>query len=195
MNLLHDTILNLGNGMWKKIKNYPDYEINELGTVRRGAKILKHNVSTNGYIAICLCKNGKPKLFRLHRLLAENFISNPLKKPQVNHIDGNRKNNNLDNLEWVTISENMLHAIHVTKTKPAPCSMLGKFGKDHNLSKHFYLEYPDGKIIKYESGLDLVRKTGFDHSAISWARVKKQSGHKFSRGKMKGIIVHFELVT
>jgi len=179
--------------MWKKIKDYPAYEINKSGVVRRGKKILKHSISTNRYISVCLCKDGKPKFFRLHRLLAQTFLANPLNKLYVNHIDGNRQNNKLKNLEWVTGSENMLHAIYVTKTKLAPYSMLGKFGKDHNLSKNFYIEYPDGKRIKYESGLEFKRLTGFDHTTISWVRIKKKSGYLFSRGKMKGLRVHFEM--
>lgn len=180
--------------MWKIIKDYPNYKINENGLIKRNNKLLKHQHSTNGYIHVILCKDNKVKSFRLHRLLAQAFIKNPCNKPQVNHMDGNRKNYSLNNLEWVTASENMLHAIHVTKTKAAPCSMRGKFGKNHNRSKNFWLEYQDGLIVKYESGLDLVRKTSFDHTSISWARTRKGIKHKFVRGKMKGITVHFELI-
>lgn len=179
---------------WIKINQYEEYEINSLGEVRRDGKILKIRMASNGYKQVCLCKNGKPKVFRVHRLLSKAFIPNPDNKPQVNHIDGNRLNNNLDNLEWVTSSENNLHACRVTKNHLPPRSMAGKFGKDHNLSKYFWIEYPNGNFVKYESGLEFMRMTGLDHSAISWARNRFRKSYKFIRGKIKGLMVHFELV-
>lgn len=177
---------------WKKIKHYEEYEINSVGHVKRNGKLIKPQMSTNGYINICLCKNGKAKQFRLHRLLAESFIPNPFNKPQVNHIDGIRTNNHLFNLEWVTISENHLHACRITKNHKPPRSMLGKFGRDHNISKQFKIKYPDGSIIEYGSGLELKRLTGFDHSSISWARLNHSSPYIFQRGKMKGLILYFD---
>lgn len=62
------------------------------------------------YLAVSTCIRGKQKHFYVHRLLAEAFIPNPENKPQVNHIDGDSKNNSLENLEWVTASENIRHA-------------------------------------------------------------------------------------
>lgn len=187
--------------MWKKIAEYEDYKIHRDGRVKRlvskysrKERILKHSIASNGYVQISLCKDGKAKVFRLHRLLAETFISNPENKPQVNHKDGNKKNYSLSNLEWMTASENNLHSIRVLKRKP-PRSMLGKLGKDHNLSKHFYIQYLNGDIIKYESGLEFKRITGFDHTSISWARKKKKSGYKFlKKGNLKNLIVHFEIL-
>ena len=187
--------------MWKTIKGYENYIINTKGQIRRiigkycpNGRILKSQISTNNYIQICLCKNGKAKMFRLHRLLAEAFLPNPANKPQVNHIDGNRKNNDLSNLEWVTVSENMLHAMYVTKNKLPSRSMLGKMGMAHNLSKSFSVEYPNGKIVNYGSGLEFRRMTGLDHTSISWARNKGYSSYKFVKGKMKGLIVYYENV-
>ena len=180
--------------MWKKIKDYPDYEINRFGEIKRGNKTLKSQPATNGYTNICLCKNGKAKMFRLHRLLAETFIPNPENKPQINHIDGNKKNNDLSNLEWVTASENALHAIYVTKNKISPRSMMGKFGSEHNRSKSFFIENENGLIVNYESGLQFSRLTGLDNSSVSWARKKGLKSYSFKRGKMKGLTVHFELI-
>jgi hypothetical protein len=177
---------------WKKIKHYEEYEINSIGQVRRNSKLLKPQMASNGYVNICLCKKGKAKQFRLHRLLAESFIPNPLNKPQINHIDGIRTNNNLSNLEWVIVSENRLHACRVTKNHKPPRSMLGKFGKNHNISKQFKIKFPDGSIIEYGSGLEFTRLTGFDHTSISWARTKKSSPYTFSHGKIKGLTVYFD---
>lgn len=85
--------------MWKKIKDFEQYEINESGQVRRNSKILKPEMR-NGYYSIALSKNGKRTHKRIHRLLAEAFIPNPDNLPMVNHKDQDRLNNNLDNLEW-----------------------------------------------------------------------------------------------
>lgn len=188
--------------MWRKIKGYEtEYEINRTGDIRRlttkkgclGGKILKHGKASNGYIKIELCKNGKVKTFQLHRLLAQHFIDNPDNNPQVNHIDGNRSNFSLSNLEWVTARENLLHAIRVTKTHAAPLSMIGKFGKDHNRSKSFWIEDKFGIIKKYGSGLEFTRLTGLDHTSISYARKKALSSYRFVHGKMNGLTVHFEI--
>lgn len=65
------------------------------------------------YLAVTANKDGKQKHYYVHRLLAEAFIPNPKNKPQVNHIDGNPKNNNLENLEWVTAKENIEHAYKI----------------------------------------------------------------------------------
>jgi len=66
-----------------------------------------------GYYYISLQGGGKRKNFQLHRLVADYFIENKFNKPQVNHIDGNKSNNNASNLEWCTRSENHLHAFRI----------------------------------------------------------------------------------
>ena len=95
------------------------YGINQNGEVRKliisqgsNGKIVKAYVETNGYKRIGLSIGGKRKLYYVHRLLAEVFIDNPEGKKCVNHIDGNKLNNSLDNLEWVTYSENTQHAVN-----------------------------------------------------------------------------------
>lgn len=105
------------NEIWKDIPNLP-YEISNFGVVRRkeGTKLnWKANsyvrpYKMKGYVAVHLYKNSRCYRFLVHRLLAEAFIPNPLNKPFINHIDGNRENNSLDNLEWCTHQENIQHA-------------------------------------------------------------------------------------
>ena len=110
---------------WKDIENFECYQISNLGRVRRkqrlqktptgqegviAERILKPFKSTKGYLRIELNCYGKRKIFSVHRLVALAFLDNPLNKPQVNHIDGDKTNNNITNLEWCTNSENQLHS-------------------------------------------------------------------------------------
>ena len=73
---------------------------------------MKNSINPRGYYIATLCVNGKPRAFSLHKLIALQFVSNddPRNKTQVNHIDGNKLNNKVENLEWVTPKENMRRA-------------------------------------------------------------------------------------
>jgi hypothetical protein len=115
---------------WKKIKGYEKfYEISNKGRLKsleryndiknpgkgiyyRPEKIMKPSTSDRYEIAT-LTVNGKVKYISIHRLVAEAFIPNPENKPYVNHIDGNTFNNKVENLEWVTNSENQKHGVYV----------------------------------------------------------------------------------
>lgn len=110
--------------IWKDIKDYEGlYQVSNLGRVKSvkkeikycngkiviyPEKILKGFISTSGYFAVDLYKNNTRKRFYVHRLVAEEFIENPLNKPEINHIDEDKLNNRVENLEWCTSSENKL---------------------------------------------------------------------------------------
>ena len=98
---------------WKVVKGFENYLVSSLGNVKTINGKLKKVVydSKNDYGYVELWKNNKGKKFRIHRLVAETFIPNTLGKEQVNHIDGDKKNNCVSNLEWVTPKENIRHAI------------------------------------------------------------------------------------
>lgn len=94
--------------MKKLIPNYSNYQIDDEGNVynTKTKIMLKGSIGENGYKYYRLSKNNKKKMFYAHRLVAEAFIDNPNNLPVVNHIDGNKLNNKVDNLEWVSYSEN-----------------------------------------------------------------------------------------
>ena len=98
--------------MWKQLRD-SFYEINTQGTVRNSKtkKEIKPRKEKDGYLIINLWSTFKGKTLKVHRLVAECFLENPLNKPHVNHKDSVRDNNNLGNLEWCTEQENILHGI------------------------------------------------------------------------------------
>lgn len=104
--------------IWKDIENYEGiYQVSNLGRVRslnyrntNKIKLLSVHTNTKGYLDAHLAKNGISHHCVIHRLVAKAFISNPNNLPQVNHIDGNKKNNCINNLEWCNNSQNMKHA-------------------------------------------------------------------------------------
>lgn len=98
--------------VWKEIRGYEGiYEISNKGVVRRMSYNLSKGVTYDGYPLVILTRAGKRSTKTIHRLVAEAFIDNPENKPAVNHKDGVKSNNALDNLEWATYSENTLHAL------------------------------------------------------------------------------------
>lgn len=114
------------NEIWKDIKGHEGiYQISNLGNVKSlerllwnghtyytyKERLLKKSINHNGYYTVRLSKNGKGKNYLLHRLLAMHFIPNPNNYPIINHKDGNKLNNNLDNLEWCTYKYNNHHAV------------------------------------------------------------------------------------
>ena len=122
--------------IWLPIKGYEGlYEISNLGRVKSlpkvrgravtGEKILKSHV-VNGYEMVMLCRNYKTFNASVHRLVARAFIPNPKNKPHINHIDGNKANNSIENLEWCTPSENMIHAYRTGLKTPESCARYGK---------------------------------------------------------------------
>lgn len=109
---------------WADVLGYEGlYSVSTDGQVytHKYKKILKPR-SKRGYLNVSLSKNKKRKEFKIHRLVATAFIPNTNNKEQVNHIDGNKNNNEVTNLEWVTQSENITHSyglgLHSTTKKP-----------------------------------------------------------------------------
>lgn len=99
--------------IFKNVENFEsEFQISNFGRLysKRTNKILKCRKTKSGYSEIHTYVSNKSVSFRIHRLVAVAFISNPENKREVNHIDGDKSNNRSDNLEWVTSSENVIHA-------------------------------------------------------------------------------------
>jgi len=107
---------------WKDISEFEGYEVSNFGNIRSinrtcvgrpgvtKGKLLKPFINRRGYLEVNLFENSKSTPKIIHRLVAKAFIPNLENKPQVNHIDGNKLNNRVDNLEWMSNSENQKHA-------------------------------------------------------------------------------------
>ena len=102
------------------------YDVSNYGRIRHGSRILSGSLHKDGYIFVTIHGKQEP----LHRIVAKCFIPNPDNKPEINHIDGNKRNNKIDNLEWVTIKENIKHSIE-NHLQPNPVKTYnGKFSKE-----------------------------------------------------------------
>ena len=144
-------MLNHPNEIWKDIEDFEErYQVSNLGRVRsirtnHGAYQerlipLRERSETCKYYYAQLWKLDKPYTFAVHRLVAKAFVLNPDQKPMVNHIDGNKLNNNACNLEWVTCSENFIHAFQIglrssdAHTKRMKGTKFGKTSQYHNVT-------------------------------------------------------------
>ena len=133
---------------WRDITNYPNYQVSNLGRIKskerytkakgneiihRKDKILKNQTDNKGYKYVRLYNSNGFKAKKVHRLVAEIFIENPLNKETVNHINGDKNNNCINNLEWCTNLENIRHSIETglvdLELRKSNMSKLGKSRK------------------------------------------------------------------
>ena len=130
------------NEIWKDIEGYEGkYQVSNLGNVKSLSylgtgkeKLLKPFKTEDGYLFIGLNKNNKRKFYKIHRLVAQAFIDNPNNYPIINHKDENKRNNNMNNLEWCTIKYNINYGTATKRRseklfKPIYCLELDKYYK------------------------------------------------------------------
>ena len=172
--------------IWKDIEGYEGlYKVSNRGRVRslertarygRGyrtvpEKILKARKNNNGYLYVKLCKDGKGKMYTVHKLVATAFCDNPHGFKEVNHIDENKSNNVVSNLEWCSRSYNNTYNDRAKK--------VGKKNTNHpKESKPVLAIYKiNGLILEFPSIMEAARQTGIDPGNIT----------KCCKGKYKSI--------
>lgn len=179
--------------LWKDINGYEGYyQISSQGNVRsvdrfdgvhdRKGTVIKPNLKQNGYLQVGLRKHNTRKWFGVHRLVAIHFIENPNNKPQVNHIDGNKQNNTIENLEWVTEKENQTHAakrgLRDNMPKGERHSNYGKYGENSRSAKPVIRRDPKTGETKLYKAKILAKDEGFDVTSISKCCHGKLKTHK-----------------
>lgn len=169
--------------IFKDIEGYENlYQVSNTGKIKsllnNKNQIMKQSIHSCGYYKITLLKDKKYHTKYVHRLVAIAFVPNPDNKSQVNHIDGNKLNNNVSNLEWVTPSENQLHAIKLHLREPSP--MTNKKGILNHNSKPIIQLTLDGRFVKcWDCISDAAKYYGVNPTNISNAVCGR---HKTSNG-------------
>ena len=140
---------------WYPIKGWEGlYEINKNGEVRnaKNKNTIVGDINNCGYYRVSLYNQGQSKKYFRHRLVAEHFLDKPEGKDFVNHIDGDKSNNSLENLEWVSQSENEKHAF--------------ENGLKQKTNKPFIIEFVNGDIKEYENQYVCAKEIGCSQSSV-----------------------------
>lgn len=157
----------MDNEVWKDIEGYEDfYQISNMGNVKSYDRIkycpiknqngkilikghlLKLHTGTTGYKSIVLYKNKTKARFLIHRLVATAFIPNTFNERTVNHKDGDKSNNKVTNLEWLSYSDNFKHSYRVLNTKHSRAIPVDVFTRDLQFIKSFKSKIQAAKEIK-----------------------------------------------
>ena len=169
--------------IWKNITRYPEYQVSNLGNIRskdsvdvknrvRKGVILKPQQDKFGYIRYRISVKNTKYTIRCHRIVAEEFIENPQNKEQVNHKDGDKTNNNVTNLEWVTPSENIQHAVDTGLS-------IYDTGKTARRFDSAVLVYDINMNYLYSlSGNKEITDKGFCYKLVSAVVNNKRNSHK-----------------
>lgn len=155
---------------WRNVSGFEGYyEVNECGDVRSLDRYscnsngvirylhgvnMKKTIAPNGYYVVNLHKDGKSFVMPVHRIVATSFLDNSYMLPTINHIDGNKLNNNVSNLEWASYSRNNVHALTAGLRKPR-----GYAVKQFTMNGLF--------VAEYDSACEASRITGINRSMIS----------------------------
>ncbi len=170
---------------WKKISDFPKYEISDLGNARNAAtkQLLSQRESNNGYMRFNVRSGNRtyenPITIMTHKTVCKEFVANPFNKPYVNHIDGDKHNNKAINLEWCTAKENTEHSYKTGLQKPL-------YGQDNKRSKPIE-QLKDGTVINVFWGTrEASRQTGIHYRDI-------MNNCKGKQATCKGFIFRYRL--
>lgn len=165
--------------IWKDIKGYDGkYQVSDKGNIKNAVteKILKQYVNADGYYQVSLYSNRdkKSKKKEVHRLVAENFLEEKQIRKEVNHIDGNKANNKVNNLEWITHKENIHHAWKNKLFEPVRKASK-RYGKDNPAAKKI-IQYDivGNKVKEYDCIMDAARSTNINKTSIGKCCNKRQ---------------------
>lgn len=144
--------------IWKKAKGYENFEVSSIGRIKNKALnlIKKQRTSKNGYLIVTLKENGIQHTEYVHRLVAKAFIDNPHNLPAVNHIDENRQNNRVENLEWCDTRYNNCFAGRAIR--------IGEHHKKHSPLRKQIRNADTGEM--FPSVREAARQTGVSCTAI-----------------------------
>lgn len=187
MNKVHSYCRERSGTTWETINGYEGlYEVSESGLVRSIPRdygfgviekptLIKPSIDEHGYLRVTLSKDGGKRHHLVHRLVAEAFVSNPLKKSFVNHIDRCITNNHMSNLEWVTPSENTNHE---------NCKTLISAAVSREIEQ---IDPVSGMVVRVWPSLKSVREeTGWDASCISeCCNGKRKTSHGYKWRKVR----------
>lgn len=155
--------------IWKDIEEYKDkYQASNYGRIKnkRTKQIVSLYIGSHGYYKVGLYYDRKNKPTEVHRLIAKTFISNPENKKEVNHIDGNKLNNKIDNLEWVTHKENINHAWRTKLFEPVR-EASKRYGKNNpNAKRVIQYDLSMNKIKEYDCIVEATKETKIDKTNI-----------------------------
>lgn len=167
-------------GNWKVIKYDSNYLISDDGRVYslRTKKVLKPGEHTHGYLTISLWENNKPKQFYIHRLVLEHF-SDEEPKETVNHIDGNKTNNHISNLEWSSYKDNNIHAFKTGLRKSNRNNKKMSISvEQRDLDGNLIKIYPSMRQAERETGvhaqnIGLAIRKGWEYGGFRWFKANE----------------------